>query len=204
MPANKILLKLELECYMYTMLAHFTIYFLGLSTMLLLCLPFSHSQDDYPDPEFPDLYSPAVRFTVIPENFTGRIGCDSGRCVLEIYDAHFRELCNDTFEHCLGMCLQSSDATAPVRQSCAAQSRSQCQIAVSSAWFGNPCPGRLKHLVVSYSCSCAMPVNSGSGPVENGQGAGFSVAAMASPLGPTELKPRGKDCDRRIFRTLCT
>lgn len=138
-------------------------------------------------------------FAAIPENFTMTIRCPAVfGCQMSIHDANYRELCDPNFEHCADACRRTSTVTADVNNFCLKQERDGCEIEVTSNRYGDICLGRLKHLVVSYTCTCTETVFSGGGGFGGGPpvllGAAASFAAGPSPFSLCTLK---------IFKRLC-
>ena len=136
----------------------------------------------------------------IPQGYSGSLSCYPNNnhlsysavpqpydCMMQIYNATYRELCNRQFQHCHHSCKDQTDDTLFIRQTCSVLSNNQCYVYVDDQALGSICPGRLKHLVIAYSCGCVphttddhvpgeiISNEAGSGPVP--APVGYSMAS---------------------------
>ncbi|OQV22816.1 hypothetical protein BV898_03250 [Hypsibius exemplaris] len=100
-----------------------------------------------------------VQSLAILDNFGGILSCptdplSSDVCMMQIYDATYRELCDSRFENCDDTCKDSVDATQIIRKHCANLFQNQCIVMGGNSNYQGFCPGRQRHLIVRYSCGC--------------------------------------------------
>ncbi|OQV22817.1 hypothetical protein BV898_03251 [Hypsibius exemplaris] len=145
----------------------------------------------------------AVQFVAIPDNFNGLLSCPSQPwstdvCMMQIYEATYRELCDSRFEFCHNTCKDSINVTEDVRGQCANLIQNQCLVMGGSSSDRSVCPGKLRHVLVTFSCGCVRrsPVVAPMAFGGSSEGLGFAVSSFAGGVG-TSLSL----CQYKLFKS---
>ena len=124
-----------------------------------------------------------VILVAAPENYNVSVPCypfypsrlgygdgNSFNCTMQIYNATYGELCDRQLGRCQRTCRTRRDSKDLINRKCSVLTSNECRLEVGDPLLGAICPGRAKHLALSYSCDCVIRRgNTGSGSDEGAQ-----------------------------------